>query len=801
MKRLLNIALTVATVCCLSLAVTSCKDDDNDSNNGNGSSEQTDGELAAADRFWAVAANLVSPFDVTDDYADKTFEPTIGQPLNGNDAVRVVNCGSAEVASLRFNDITGASIDEKTATYTYHDDAVGTLTYNKTDDGQSLATVDVSIKQIPGLQRIVYKTQEQMGDNGSFKGTPYYSFGDVVKLTDNGRDEYWVCVRPAIGPAGKEDTHWITVSPLSDANIKALTKNGKTYHVPTKLGTSEEHMQNLAEMLYAMYNPLEWRQHIDKFSSYGFFSSEGLPIFHDLKPERVQYFDSYYWGEVFVNWYKNDLFRKVFSLTSNEMRTIFKTKKRLHLLGSGYTGTVGLYQWTFSNGPKEEQNMHNTDKIIVKQTGAKLDSCGIDYITQVRDQAHCYWVNEKFFGDSEPRFVFRTATGKELRGSNPGVYGSLEGGRRNIIDVYTYTSGKTHSGLTVPYTPRSRPSASSHYQFGDVYKDQYGHRWFVIRPASFLLDPSNYAQLISFDGLKPSDDNRYITNLPTLSQAIRTATILQPFFGLGVPYRKPKEEIMNQEDIHPIAHFIVNYLENCGVDARMLFQIVKAQNGDRREGSVCVSIAYNDPEDTSDKQRLLRMIKNSQNTEKEPQFHFWTNYPANPDSTTVNYAENAFSKTPIYLQDMAEDTFLQKHWNWDSYAKMPLESYDSWEKKYDNPNRTFLTTVNEKANDVTNYYYNREIWQNRTFPTDMWNAPVLMYRVTDVLDISEENYSKTSEDNFNLTLVSKASRVTDDVYKDFIENNYRIWVVDFNNYWINEKQTSIFYKDFHYGER
>ena len=74
MKKIFNIALIAATVCGLSLAVTSCKDDDNKNNGGNGNGEeQAEGVMDNAGRFWAVAANLVSPFDVTDDYENKTF--------------------------------------------------------------------------------------------------------------------------------------------------------------------------------------------------------------------------------------------------------------------------------------------------------------------------------------------------------------------------------------------------------------------------------------------------------------------------------------------------------------------------------------------------------------------------------------------------------------------------------------------------------------------------------------------------------------------------------------------------------
>lgn len=89
----MNFALMAAMVCGLSLAVTSCKDDKND---GGGSSQTAEEQAAEnAETFWSVAAGLVSPFDVTDEYEDKTFEPTIGMVENpylyNNNLVPMIN--------------------------------------------------------------------------------------------------------------------------------------------------------------------------------------------------------------------------------------------------------------------------------------------------------------------------------------------------------------------------------------------------------------------------------------------------------------------------------------------------------------------------------------------------------------------------------------------------------------------------------------------------------------------------------------------------------------------------------------
>ena len=86
----------------------------------------------------------------TDDYANATFEPTIGSEDPDNPQVRIVATNTADAAARRFGYLVGVDgIDEQTQTYTWSDPDVGTLTYNKVTDGTAWATVDVSIPQVP----------------------------------------------------------------------------------------------------------------------------------------------------------------------------------------------------------------------------------------------------------------------------------------------------------------------------------------------------------------------------------------------------------------------------------------------------------------------------------------------------------------------------------------------------------------------------------------------------------------------------------------------------------------------------
>ena len=363
MKKIMNFALMALLVGGLSFAVTSCKDDDNENNGGGGNTPEEQAE-EQENASLDVLAHLVNPFDLTDDFANKTYEPSIGQPLDGNNTIRVVATGDLGTAALRFADMTGASVDESTETYTYQNNDLGTLIYKKSTDGKSLAKVDVNIKQVPHLQQIVFMTSEQMGDNASFKGTAYYSFGDVIlRYNQDNNPEYWVCVRPPLGMAGKGDSHWMTVSRLPQDNIKQIVYNNHVFKVPTNIRPrSQEHMQNLAEMLYAVFNPDDWWENLQ--------NNPKLDLFHDLYHVRAQYFNQYYWKLLYKDWVKNGLFDMVFGYTAQQMKDFVNSQAGLNLVSYGYTGTIGLYHWRFKNGERNKSNMHNVESSVVKRTAS-----------------------------------------------------------------------------------------------------------------------------------------------------------------------------------------------------------------------------------------------------------------------------------------------------------------------------------------------------------------------------------------------------------------------------------------------
>jgi hypothetical protein len=437
MKRNYYFLLLAALVFGLSFSVTSCKSDDDNSNDDEGE-VFTDGpqnpDDETATKFWSVAGELVGLDEYTDDYKSKEFEPTIGIEDPNNSQVRIVYTNSAEAAAERFAHLVNLDAEQVTEVTTekeWKDDAVGTLTYKKITDGTAWATVDVKIKQIPKLEKIIYRSPTQGDENGGVTGgkRAYYRFGDVLSRNNaDGKLEYWICVRPAFDPEGKGDSHWISVSPLPKDNLytwtyKNVNKKKKinvqrTYVLPTGICTSEEHMQNLAEMLFAIIHPDTWYDNVDKYAG---DTKKSMKIFHDFHKSKIKYHNSHFWWSVQTLWLYKDIYEKVFGMSFISLWNLID-KDGLYLLYNGKTWKSGsaptLYQAHYFNTPGGIHANMQTEKPFSKVTKAvyneKDPSKDIELDVSTCTLEKPYYVNEKFFGDSHPRFIVRYATADQL---------------------------------------------------------------------------------------------------------------------------------------------------------------------------------------------------------------------------------------------------------------------------------------------------------------------------------------------------------------------------------------------------
>ena len=260
-KRIFNWMLMAALVVGLGMTVTACSDDDDDDKDGRSAEEIAqdpyEKESEAADALYRLVSQLSVCDSLPNDWKTATFEPKVGKVLDQSQPrVRTIAVNNAAEAVARYNSLTGKEVPATTTSDTYKVEGVGTLQFNVGGAG-TIATIDVDVKQMPQLAQLRFVTAASIGENGHFNGTPYYTFGDVVKDKDGC---YWICVRPAYSPNGKEDTHWMSFQ-STDANIKTWTKSGYNKAVyPVDLGVQKEKMHYFAQLMAILANGDKYKQ-------------------------------------------------------------------------------------------------------------------------------------------------------------------------------------------------------------------------------------------------------------------------------------------------------------------------------------------------------------------------------------------------------------------------------------------------------------------------------------------------------------------------------------------------------------
>ena len=483
MKKIYLLTI-LAMFLAMMVTIPSCKDDDDPKDNtedpnNNGESDEEEAPNTVL-KYWDVVGQLVGIDQYTENYQDATFEPTIGE-AEGN--TRYIATNDMAAAAQRFADLVGASIDESTTTYKYEDPEVGTLTYTKVDDGTTLATVDVSIKQIPHLDKIVYRAGSD--ENGAFGDQKaWYRFGDIVKRTVDGVDEYWICVRPAFTYEKKEESHWVCINALPEKNNIHFVdgSNGRKYYVPKNLGKDLEDTRNFAEMLYAICYPQEW------YDNCAAYASNGMPIFTDFKFKYIGYHNKYFWQKVQNAWSSIPEVSTALNCSVGQLLDCIKNDG-VNVLYSGYSWwenaswNLSLYQanYTIGNAAKEK-NMHKETLTTVKKN-VKAFAKDFDCRTMGQDKSN---YNE-FFGDNKLRWVIRHATGTQLNGGNElAPTAEIQGVTEGYRYYSHYPEEKARKGKDGSNGPEVSVALSrkTYYHAGDIIKrNSDGTPWLCVRPA------------------------------------------------------------------------------------------------------------------------------------------------------------------------------------------------------------------------------------------------------------------------------------------------------------------------------
>ena len=734
----------------LTMGTTSCSDDDKEPTEEQ-KEQQAIEQTTKTNKFWAVVSQLAGTDSFTEDWQNKIFDPIIGQATGGIESVRTIVTGDLKTAAERFCNLVGidASTFNADKDYTWTDENVGTLTFKKTG-GASLATVDVDIKQMPGLAQLVYKTPEQVGANGTFTGTAYYRFGDIVAKNEDGKTDYWICVRPAFGTVeGKEDSHWVSISPVHGKYVKEFNKNGQHHYLPVNLCTNKEHLENFAEMMYAMLFPMYYDENLEA-------DYKTLGYFHDFHYEKTYELNgSGFFEDVASYWDNNELFRLIFGCSRTFLSSDTETNGFNLIYGNGSTdgdGDAFTQQMCFYG-----KNFRTSEKmeLQVNVDGGDYDirtavNTGAPYIT-MRFQRPDMRAREGRF------YVVRYKTGKELcKGSDEAASYDKRKRLTNCTDVYVYNRNVAHLNMDDLRSVEPQKNGlvvRGHYCIGDVYEDENHDRWLVVNMAGHHMERSQYAELVSFEGIETRPDGARAYDLPTRDQAIRATSFLWNLYMATAIISSPED--MKAAPMLPSSAY--NMLMAGGVDMRRLFVQTLASKGQQRQDTEQACIAFDSGEyDDNGCQRLLRFYCNHENEKQDPHLCFWEHYPATPSAT--EQFPTRFSNSVIRLQDIANADMVKAHAE-DHYARRPLQMYSGGDGVSVREPRSEIDT---RANDVYNYFYNRVVWDQFQYPRDMWNAPVIVMRYAAVYDRGEKHYSTTTADGKHTLSLVQARPLNND---------------------------------------
>ena len=225
-------------------AFTACSDDNEITKPNQPTAEEVDQALTAKlQAINKIMRPLAGLDGLPDNWETAIFTPAEGVVVDeATPEVRYVMALDMDGAQQYFKDLVP---EDGLEGNTWRNDSVGTLTYTAVGTDKCFATIDVDLKQMPGLKQIRLVPENVIPANSKFSGRPYYNMGDVVVDKDG---HYWFCVRPSGGPLKKDQSYFVSFDKdllklkTYDQDIYAVEaqkdKNGRTIGVKTKTKTS-----------------------------------------------------------------------------------------------------------------------------------------------------------------------------------------------------------------------------------------------------------------------------------------------------------------------------------------------------------------------------------------------------------------------------------------------------------------------------------------------------------------------------------------------------------------------------------
>ena len=695
-KKKFNVVLSAIFMMGLGMGIASCSDDNKNmsDNPGSGDDNKTEAQYEQEVQGWTLITQLTDEGKAPDGWENKTFEPTIGSAAEGDPYTRIVATNTMESAATRFAELVGnpQGFSENTSDYNYSIEGIGKLSYQRgSENGQYLAQVTVDLKQVPHLKKILYQTPEQSGNNGSFTGAAYYRFGDVVMDSEG---YYWICVRPAFGKEGKQDSHWICLSrTLPDENLDAYkTSTGNQNYLPTGIYSSTKHIQNCAEMFYAMLHPEDWSNNL--------ISSPKPDMFDDFSFKNYQYHNIYFWQLVCRAWQDQDLFSRVLGVSKQQLDD--GLKKGLHFLHSGYSWWwksswwCYLYEATYKNGTGKKSNMHD-----VSTSKPKKDMHNIIVDAKTGDKVGT--VNGAFFdNDTNVRWYVRCKTGAQLSSNGKFHEKTAISG---VQEIYVYN--QLH-GADINQDPEVTTKdmtmgigdsyyGDSYYRLGDVVKDEDGALWFCVQPsgipemlrkdylehgADWILKnykmramPSQYSWFVSLtpkgnrnQSFFEGDGQKYYTNLPTINQAKYLSHIFAYTLWDGL-WSKASNASLAKAYTHILQTAKVD-LTKLVVRRDSLFDAATNGADVNHCQNLFVNLAYSDASNAAQqKQAYMRCIIDGCGLDTDSNGNPKPGSRINQDRVQDSYTTGNYT-TKMYIQDVGDINMVRKY-AYDPWVTLP----------------------------------------------------------------------------------------------------------------------------------
>lgn len=438
MKKIFSFLLMATLVCSLGLGIVSCKDDDKEENGSDSeltNSDPTESDEAAAALRWLCTLTDTRELDAN--WAQKTYEPTVGQASTQNELNRLVIVTCLEEAQANFASLAGIGVEGLEATKTVVDQGVGKLTWTPSPEGaDNIATVDVESSLLPRLRQIVYCTSEQTGKNGIFgktvDGTAYYRFGDVVRDKEG---YYWVCVRPCFDP-DKGTSHWINIfnasesggnKPIPDKYLQTKWNNLDKYKkmpiiLPTKLPYEEMHTFNLSQLIQALLKPQEYEKVYKKwkYHALGYFE----PKYNGVNfVKRVAEF----WDQPVAEANNHTIWEILFNRTHTQMSQM----AYLNFIHKGYSWKFGTKATVYNYSSGDYRVLYNTGNEYQFDVNEGID---VRWYTSDPNASELTFNRLGQFVLAQGIWVIRYATGKELNGGRFSPYEPLT----NCTNIYVY---------------------------------------------------------------------------------------------------------------------------------------------------------------------------------------------------------------------------------------------------------------------------------------------------------------------------------------------------------------------------